>query len=148
MNKLHYIYNNPSTPPSHINININNSLTTTFTYINTLTTLHHKNMTNEDQIINSTIYKTMLNIIKSLITKYDKNNYIQKHTNTILPNVTPSNIYPTKNKQYILITTNQNTIFKHLTKTIQQPKLTTNKHYTTHTAHSSVQQKLNNLIAE
>ena len=41
------------------------------------------------------IYEAVLAMMESLITEYDQAGYIRERTGAILPNVAPSNVYPT-----------------------------------------------------
>jgi len=148
MGGLRYVCGDPSTPPSRMGISIGDSLAATFACIGALTALHHKNMTGEGQIVDSAIYEAVLNMMESLITEYDKGGYVRERTGAILPNVAPSNIYPTKDDKMILIAANQDTVFKRLCAAMGQPELAEQERYATHTARGAVQQELDDLISD
>ncbi|HJP04674.1 MAG: formyl-CoA transferase [Chromatiales bacterium] len=147
MGGLRYVCGDPSTPPSRMGISIGDSLAATFACIGALTALHHKEKTGEGQVVDSAIYEAVLNMMESLITEYDKADYIRERTGAILPNVAPSNIYPTKDDKMILIAANQDTVFKRLTEAMGQPELAENERYATHGARGAVQQELDLLIS-
>ena len=46
-------------------------------------------------------------MMESLVTEWDQAGYQRERTGAILPNVAPSNVYPTKDGQLILIAANQ-----------------------------------------
>jgi formyl-CoA transferase len=148
MGGLRYVCGDPSTPPSRMGISIGDSLAATFACIGALTALHHRHNTGEGQVVDSAIYEAVLNMMESLITEYDKGGYIRERTGAILPNVAPSNVYPTKDEQYILIAANQDTVFGRLAEAMGQPELAANERYATHTARGSVQQELDDLISD
>ena len=148
MGGLRYVCGDPSTPPSRMGISIGDSLAATFACIGALTALHHREKTGEGQIVDSAIYEAVLNMMESLVTEYDKGGYIRERTGAILPNVAPSNIYPTSDDQYILIAANQDTVFKRLCDAMQRPELATNERYATHSARGAVQQELDDLISD
>lgn len=148
MGGLRYVCGDPSTPPSRMGISIGDSLAATFACIGALTALHHKEKTGEGQVVDSAIYEAVLNMMESLITEYDKADYIRERTGAILPNVAPSNVYPTKDDKMILIAANQDTVFKRLTEAMGQPELAENERYATHTARGAVQQELDTLISD
>ncbi len=52
-------------------------------------------------------------MMESLVTEYDKTGYIRERTGAILPNVAPSNVYPTSDG-LVLIAANQDTVFRRL----------------------------------
>jgi formyl-CoA transferase len=147
MGGLRYVCGDPSTPPSRMGISIGDSLAATFACIGGLTALHHKNQTGEGQVVDSAIYEAVLNMMESLVTEYDQGGYVRERTGAILPNVAPSNVYPTKDEQFILIAANQDTVFKRLTVAMGQPELAENERYATHSARGSVQQELDDLIS-
>jgi formyl-CoA transferase len=148
MGGLRYVCGDPSTPPSRMGISIGDSLAATFACIGGLTALHHREKTGEGQVVDSAIYEAVLNMMESLITEYDKGGYIRERTGAILPNVAPSNVYPTKDEQYILIAANQDTVFGRLATAMGQPELAENERYATHSARGAVQQELDDLISD
>lgn len=148
MGGLRYVCGDPSTPPSRMGISIGDSLAATFACIGGLTALHHRERTGEGQMVDSAIYEAVLNMMESLVTEYDKTGYIRERTGAILPNVAPSNVYPTKDGGMILIAANQDTVFRRLTEAMGQPELAENERYATHTARGAVQQELDDLISE
>ena len=148
MGGLRYVCGDPSTPPSRMGISIGDSLAATFACIGALTALHHKNQTGEGQVVDSAIYEAVLNMMESLITEYDKGGYVRERTGAILPNVAPSNVYPTSDDQFILIAANQDTVFKRLCDAMGKPELAQDEKYATHTARGAVQQELDELISD
>jgi len=148
MGGLRYVCGDPSTPPSRMGISIGDSLAATFACIGGLSALHHREKTGEGQVVDSAIYEAVLNMMESLITEYDKGGYIRERTGAILPNVAPSNVYPTKDEQYILIAANQDTVFGRLATAMGQPELAEDERYATHSARGAVQQELDDLISD
>ena len=148
MGGLRYVCGDPSTPPSRMGISIGDTLAATFACIGALSALHHRNMTGEGQVVDSAIYEAVLNMMESLITEYDQAGYIRERTGAILPNVAPSNVYPTKDGTFILIAANQDTVFKRLAEAMQRPELADDPRYATHIARGKTQKELDDLIAE
>ena len=148
MGGLRYVCGDPSTPPSRMGISIGDSLAATFACIGALTALHHKEKTGEGQVVDSAIYEAVLNMMESLVTEYDKGGYVRERTGAILPNVAPSNVYPTSDDQFILIAANQDTVFKRLCDAMGKPELAQDERYATHTARGAVQKELDDLISE
>jgi len=148
MGGLRYVCGDPSTPPSRMGISIGDTLAATFACIGALTALYHREKTGEGQVVDSAIYEAVLNMMESLITEYDKAGYIRERTGAILPNVAPSNVYPTKDGKMLLIAANQDTVFKRLTEAMGRPELAQDERYATHTARGAVQKELDDLIAD
>ncbi|MEC7804314.1 MAG: CoA transferase [Pseudomonadota bacterium] len=147
MGGLRYVCGDSSNPPSRMGISIGDSLAATFACIGALTALHHRERTGEGQVVDSAIYEAVLNMMESLITEYDQAGYIRERHGAILPNVAPSNVYPTKDDSIILIAANQDTVFGRLAEAMGQPELTKDKRYATHAARGVHQEELDELVA-
>lgn len=146
MGGLRYVVGDPSTPPSRMGISIGDSLAATFACVGALSALHYREATGRGQVVDSAIYEAVLNMMESLITEYDKAGYIRERTGAILPNVAPSNVYPTKDGQMVLIAANQDTVFSRLAEAMGQPELCRNPKYATHTARGTNQAELDELV--
>jgi formyl-CoA transferase len=127
-------------------ISIGDALAATFACVGALAALHHRERTGQGQVVDSAIYEAVLAMMESLITEYDKTGYIRERTGAILPNVAPSNVYPTSDG-LVLIAANQDTVFKRLCEAMQQPELAQDARYLTHQARGARQQELDALIA-
>jgi len=147
MGGLRYVCGDPSTPPSRMGISIGDSLAATFACLGALAALHHRDRTGEGQVVDSAIYEAVLSMMESLITEYDKAGYIRERQGAILPNVAPSNVYPTSDGTLILIAANQDTVFKRLAEAMGRPELATDPKYATHSARGSRQRELDDIIA-
>ena len=147
MGGLRYVCGDPSTPPSRMGISIGDSLAATFACLGALSALHHREQTGQGQIVDSAIYEAVLNMMESLVTEYDKAGYIRERQGAILPNVAPSNVYPTSDDSLILIAANQDTVFKRLTEAMARPDLAADPRYATHSARGANQKELDELIS-
>jgi len=148
MGGLRYVCGDPSTPPSRMGISIGDSLAATFACVGALSALYHREKTGQGQVVDSAIYEAVLNMMESLVTEYDKAGYIRERTGAILPNVAPSNVYPTLDGRMILIAANQDTVFGRLTDAMGRPELAQDPRYATHTSRGAHQQELDELIAD
>jgi formyl-CoA transferase len=148
MGGLRYVCGDPSTPPSRMGISIGDSLAATFACVGALSALYYRERTGQGQVVDSAIYEAVLNMMESLITEYDKTGYIRERTGAILPNVAPSNVYPTRDGKMILIAANQDTVFGRLAEAMGRPELAKNPRYATHTARGAVQQELDDIISD
>jgi formyl-CoA transferase len=147
MGGLRYVCGDPATPPSRMGISIGDSLAATFACVGALSALHHRERTGEGQVVDSAIYEAVLNMMESLITEYDKGGYIRERQGSILPNVAPSNVYPTKDGKMILIAANQDTVFGRLAEAMGRPELAEEERYKTHSARGANQAELDELVA-
>ena len=147
MGGLRYVVGDPATPPSRMGISIGDSLAATFAAIGALSALHYRDRTGRGQVVDSAIYEAVLNMMESLITEYDKTGFIRERTGAILPNVAPSNVYPTQDG-LVLIAANQDTVFGRLCEAMNRPDLPSSPRYSSHQARGAHQKELDDLISD
>jgi formyl-CoA transferase len=147
MGGLRYVVGDPSTPPSRVGISIGDSLAATFAAVGALSALHYRHLSGRGQIVDSAIYEAVLNMMESLITEYDQSGYIRERTGAILPQIAPSNVYPTRDGSLVVIGANQDTVFGRLAEAMGEPTLATHPQYCTHTARGSHQLQLDEHIS-
>lgn len=148
MGGLRYVAGDPSNPPSRVGISIGDTLAATFACLGGLMALHVRERTGRGQIVDSAIYEAVLAVMENLVTEYDKAGYIRERTGSFLPNIAPSNVYPTKGGVFVLIAANQDTVFKRLAAAMGRPELAEDPRYATHTARGGRQAELDALIGE
>ncbi len=148
MGGLRYVVGDPSTPPSRMGISIGDSLAATFACLGALSALHHREVTGRGQVVDSAIYEAVLNMMESLITEYDKAGYIRERTGAILPNIAPSNVYPTSDGSMVLIAANQDAVFQRLTQAMGRPELSRQREYATHGARGARQKEIDSIIGD
>lgn len=147
MGGLRYVVGDPSTAPSRVGISIGDSLAATFACVGALSALHYREVTGRGQVVDSAIYEAVLTMMESLITEFDKAGYTRERTGAILPNVAPSNVYPTKDGGLVLIAANQDTVFGRLAQAMGQRELAERPEYCSHVARGARQTELDQLIA-
>jgi formyl-CoA transferase len=148
MGGLRDVVGDPSTPPSRMGISIGDSLAATFACLGALSALHHREVTGRGQVVDSAIYEAVLGMMESLITEYDKAGYIRERTGAILPNIAPSNVYPTSDGSMVLIAANQDAVFQRLTQAMGRPELSAQPEYATHGARGQRQKEIDGIIGE
>ena len=146
MGGLRYVVGDPTTPPSRMGISIGDSLAATFACVGALSALHYRERTGRGQMVDSAIYESVLAMMESLITEYDKAGHIRERTGAILPKIAPSNVYSTQDGEMVLIAANQDTVFTRLAEAMGQPELAKDPRYATHTARGEHQAQLDALI--
>ena len=148
MGGLRYITGSPEGMPSRVGVSIGDQLAGTMGAIGTLVALHARERTGRGQVVDSAIFEAVLSYMESMIPEYQIAGYIRERTGAILPNVAPSNVYPTADDQMVLIAANQDAVFRRLTDAMDRPELAEDPRYATHSARGQSQQELDDLIAE
>lgn len=147
MGGLRYITRDPSTPPSRVGISIGDSLAGTFAAMGALLALHVRERTGTGQVVDSAIFEAVLAMMEAVIPEYQVAGHTRERSGAILPNVAPSNVYPSSDGEDILIGANQDSVFQRLAVAIGQPELAADDRYSTHLARCSNQAELDDMIA-
>jgi formyl-CoA transferase len=147
MGGLRYVTGDPDRPPSRSGISIGDSLAGTYAALGALSAIHARQTTGRGQVVDSAIYEAVLAMMESLVTEWDAAGYERGRTGPILPNVAPSNVYPTADGQTVLIAANQDTVFRRLAAVMEEPDLAGDPRYLTHGARGQHQEELDDRIA-
>ncbi len=149
MGGLRYVTGEPDRQPSRTGISIGDSLAAMHACIGALAALRHRDVTGEGQVVDSAIYEAVLAMMESTITEWDVQKYQRERTGAILPNVAPSNVYPTSDGQMILIAANQDSVFARLAQLMGEPELSAGDSvYADHVGRGERQQELDDHIGE
>jgi len=148
MGGLRYVCGDPSTAPSRVGIAIGDTLAAMHAALGTVMALFARERIGRGQIVDSAIYEAVLNFMESIVIEYDQAGYIRERSGPILPNIAPSNVYPTADGLDILIGANQDSVFRRLCQAMQRPELADDERYATHWARGSHQKELDDLIAD
>jgi len=146
MGGLRYIVGDPEKPPSRVGISIGDSLAGMFATMGTLAALHERERSGRGQIVDSSIYESVLGIMESLIPDWTLGGVQRERTGAILPKIAPSNVYPTKDGSWLIIAANQDTVFKRLCAAMGNPELAEDERYATHVPRGEHQAELDELV--
>jgi formyl-CoA transferase len=148
MGGLRYVVGSPDHPPSRTGISIGDALAGTFAAYGAMMAIHARERTGRGQVVDSAIYEAVLAMMESLIPEYTVGGYTRERTGAVLPNVAPSNVYPTAGEEQILVAANQDTVFRRLAEVMGRPELADDARFATHAARGAHQEELDTLIAE
>jgi len=148
MGGLRHVVGDPDRPPSRTGISIGDALAGTFAAYGAMMAIHARERSGRGQVVDSAIYEAVLAMMESLVTEYTVAGYTRERTGSVLPNVAPSNVYPTGGGEQILIAANQDTVFRRLAEVMGRPELAEDPRYATHAARGEHQEQLDALIAD
>ena len=147
MGGLRYTTGDPSLPPSRAGISIGDSLAAVHACLGAAMALHQVRLTGRGQVIDASIYESVLNMMESLIIDYDVGGYVRERTGSYLPRIAPSNVYPTSDGIWLVIGANQDSVWARMAEAMGRPELATDERYATHTARGLNQAELDELIS-
>jgi formyl-CoA transferase len=147
MGGIRYVTGDPDRQPSRAGVSLGDSLAATYAALGTLVALHQRDRSGRGQVVDSAIYEAVLAMMESLVPEWQVAGYQRERTGAVLPNVAPSNVYPTADGETILIAANQDTVFRRLTEAMGRPELADDERYATHGARGVSMAELDDLIA-
>src|SRR6185436_12430586 len=115
-----HVTGEPDRPPSRAGVSLGDSLAATYACLGTLVAVHHRERTGRGQVVDSAIYEAVLAMMESLLPEWAIAGYQRERTGAVLPNVSPSNVYPTADGDLILIAANQDSVFGRLVNVMAQ----------------------------
>ncbi|MQA81713.1 MAG: CoA transferase [Streptosporangiales bacterium] len=148
MGGIRYVTGDSDRPPSRTGISLGDSLAAVFATIGTLVALHNRQRTGRGQLVDSAIYEAVLAMMESLLPEWAVGGFQRERTGSVLPNVSPSNLYPTKSGEMVLIAANQDTVFGRLVSVMGRQELAGDERYATHEARGRNMAEVDDLIAE
>ena len=141
------IVGDPDRPASRMGVSIGDSLAATYGCMGALAALRHRDQTGEGQVVDSSLYEAVLQVMESLVPEYSASGYVRERSGSILPGIAPSNVYPTSDGEY-LIGANQDTVFGRLCEAMGRPELAKDPRFVDHISRGRNQTELDNLIAD
>jgi formyl-CoA transferase len=145
MGGLRYVIGEPDRLPSRAGISIGDTLAATYATVGALAALHHREKTGEGQIVDASIYESVLTVMESLIPEYIVEGHARQRTGSYLPGIAPSNIYEASDG-LLIIAANQDTLFARLCEAMGRPELISHPDYIDHPARGANQLELDRLI--
>ena len=148
MGGIRHVTGFPDQAPPRTGISLGDSLAATFGALGALTALYHREAHGgKGQMVDVGIYEAVLALMESTIPEYVLAGNVRGRTGTVLPFVAPSNIYPTRDDDYVLIAGNADTVFGRLAKAVGHPEWAEDEKYATHHARGENMQELDDMIS-
>lgn len=138
----------PDRPSTRVGISLGDQIASLFATIGTLGALRYAERTGTGQVVDVAIYEAVFALMESLVADYEIAGYIRGRTGPTLPNVVPSNVYPTADGSEVLIAANSDSIFERLVKALELNELLDNEEIAHHTGRAKHAEYIDKAIAE
>ncbi|CEI98055.1 hypothetical protein RMCBS344292_12172 [Rhizopus microsporus] len=123
-----YVNGNPGQPPVRPNISLGDSLAGMHAALGVLLGLiarnKVKNQSRTGQVVDVSIYESVLNMMEGIIPEYDRFQQIRQPSGTTLTGIVPTNTYPCKDGKHVIIGGNGDSIYVRLMNAIGRSDLT------------------------
>ncbi|MEZ5954509.1 MAG: CaiB/BaiF CoA-transferase family protein [Hyphomonas sp.] len=145
MGGVRYLMGEADRKPSRAGISLGDSLAGLFSAFGALAALHHRDRTGEGQMVDTSIYESVLGFMEGLVPEYQFEGYTRERSGSVLPSIAPSNIYDGSDGM-VIIAANQPTVFARLCKAIGQPDLKDDPRFSTHAGRGANMAALDGII--
>jgi formyl-CoA transferase len=147
MGGLRSLVGYPDRPPVRVGVSIGDSLAGMFGALGALAALESRRSTGEGQVVDSSIYESVLGITESLVADWSALGVRRERTGPILPKIAPSNVYPAIGGE-VIVAANQDSVFTRLCAAMGRPDLPEDPRFSDHRARGEHQAELDGIIAE
>jgi len=115
MGGLRHVTGYPDRPPVRVGVSLGDTLASLYGVIGALLALHHLRANGgKGQFIDVALYEAVFGVMESLIPEFSGFGHVRERTGSALPGIVPSNTYPCRDGQYVIVAGNSDGIYKRL----------------------------------
>ena len=114
MGGIRHTTGNPDLPPTRSGISLGDSLAAMFAVIGTLAAVTERATSGRGQEVDVAIYEAVAALMESTMADHELGGVTRGRTGSVLPGVSPSNVYPTSDGAEVVIAANADTVFRRL----------------------------------
>lgn len=150
MGGLRYVNGYPDQPPPRAGISLGDSLAGMFAVQGMLMSLYWRDVggSGRGQVVDSSILESCFALLEGSLTEYDLLGEVRQPSGTGLRNVAPSNIYRSRDGQWMVIAANADRIFERLCTAMEMPELAEDERFATHAARGDNAEELDGIISD
>ena len=137
----------PDRPSTRAGISLGDAIASLFAVSGTLAALNERQRSGKGQEVDVAIYEAVFALMESTIADYDLGGHIRGRTGSVLPGVSPSNVYPTLDGSDVLIAGNADAIFRRICAAMNRTDLSEDPRYATHESRGVNQLELDDIIS-
>ncbi|MBX9811312.1 MAG: CoA transferase [Burkholderiales bacterium] len=134
-------------PPARVAVSITDYITGLYGAFGAVMALLARGKTSRGQYIDTALYECAFSFMEPHIPAYEKLGHVANRAGSRLPDSTPNNLYPTKDRQFIHITAMGDAVFKRLAIAMGQPELASDERFNNGVARSGHHEELDDIIA-
>ena len=124
MGGMRYVTGYPDRAPVRVGVSIGDSIAALHGVIGALMALHHRNMNGgRGQFVDVALYEAVFNMMESVLPEYAMYGFVRERSGAALPGIVPSNTYLTRDRKYVVIGANADSIFKRMMRAIGRADL-------------------------
>ncbi|AEC21770.1 hypothetical protein PT7_3230 [Pusillimonas sp. T7-7] len=128
---VRHMTGDPDRPPARVALATTDYLTSVYAAFGALGALRSRDLTGCGQVVDVALYETAFTQLEPLVPAYQKLGKVPTRQGPNLPSMAPNSLYPTRDKDYILIAANSNATFERLLSVMGQPELVRDPRFAT-----------------
>lgn len=122
----------PDRPSTRVGISLGDEITALFGVIGALSALRVAEKTGVGQVVDVAIYEAVFALMESTVAEYELLGHIRNRSGATLPNIAPSNTYPTADGTELLIAANSDVMFHRLMVALDLEEIATEARFRNH----------------
>jgi formyl-CoA transferase len=124
MGGLRYVTGFEDRPPVKTGVSIGDSIAALWGAIGALMALRQREVNGgAGQVVDVALYEAIFAMMESMVPEFDVFGFVRERTGNVMPGITPSNTYTTKDGKHLIIGANGDAIFSRLMQAIGRPDL-------------------------
>ncbi|MDT4937962.1 MAG: formyl-CoA transferase [Pseudonocardiales bacterium] len=152
MSGFRHLSGEPGRPPVRVGISLGDALAATQGFTGALMALFARDRTGGTgigQVVDVALYEAMWMYMESTLPEYEKLGRVRGPSGPVLPGIAPSNVYPTRDGDWVIIGANQDSVFGRLAELAGRPDWSAaGGRYDTHLARAARQTELDDELTE
>ena len=115
-----------------------------------LAALYHRDVLGggRGQVVDVSLIEASFALLESAVPEYDRLGIVRQPTGTDLKGIAPSNIFKSRDDQWIVIAANPDSVFRRLCEAMGRPELADDPRFATHVARGENQEEIEGIVAE
>src|SRR6185436_10106009 len=146
MGGIRHTTGSPDRPPSRAGISLGDALASVFGVIGTLAAVLSARATGAGQEVDVAIYEAVAALMESTMADYELGGVVRTRSGSVLPGVSPSNVYPASDGAEVVVAANADAVFVRLCKAMGRPELADDERFATHGARGDNMAELDGII--
>ncbi len=144
---LRYINGHPDQAPPRSGISLGDTLAAQSAFQGILLALYARDVGGADgQVVDASITDACFALTESAVLEFEKTGTVREPTGSRLPRIAPSNVYLSKDRRWVVIAANHDTLWKRLAALMGVPELGEDPRYVDHHARGEHEDELDEII--
>lgn len=144
---VRHMTGDPDRPPSRVGLPTTDYLASVYAAYGAALALLERHKTGRGQVVDAALYEAAFSMMESIVPAYDRLKLVPGRTGSRLQSTAPNNLYVGKDGGYVLITANNDKVFRRLAQVMGAPELMDDARFATVRARAAHVEEVDALVA-